>query len=239
MLSGRSRSGPAWLIFLVLVVGALGVRSLLAQAADVVIVAGQRVYHGQVCSQTASLNPSYLRTVKRDSLGAEFAPCPICRPDRSGDTAVAAPAEMAQAIEELWSRYDAAEVVWLVLGPRTTGLYHRRGCHWLNGGERQVFSRKEADARFFQPHQECMRRPPDTFTVEAEEALRKGQPTPVRALVGSGAPATAETASAPVAPSSPSPARPAARQQCAATTKKGARCSRLADVGSSFCWQHK
>jgi hypothetical protein len=54
---------------------------------------------------------------------------------------------------------------------------------------------------------------------------------------------------APAAPSSPVverpstatsvPSQPAARQQCAATTKRGTRCSRLADVGNAYCWQHK
>jgi hypothetical protein len=29
-----------------------------------------------------------------------------------------------------------------------------------------------------------------------------------------------------------------ARQQCAATTKKGTRCSRMAAVGAAYCWQH-
>lgn len=33
--------------------------------------------------------------------------------------------------------------------------------------------------------------------------------------------------------------RSTARQQCAATTKKGTRCSRLAQPGSSYCWQHQ
>jgi hypothetical protein len=28
------------------------------------------------------------------------------------------------------------------------------------------------------------------------------------------------------------------RQQCAATTKTGTRCSRNAKAGSSYCWQH-
>jgi hypothetical protein len=28
------------------------------------------------------------------------------------------------------------------------------------------------------------------------------------------------------------------RQQCAATTKKGTRCSRTAKPGSAYCWQH-
>jgi hypothetical protein len=53
---------------------------------------------------------------------------------------------------------------------------------------------------------------------------------------------------APAAPAAPAVERPSppppistqpARLQCAATTKRGTRCSRLADVGSSFCWQHK
>jgi hypothetical protein len=201
-----------------------------------VIVAGQRVYHAQACSQTASLNPAYLRTVKKDTLGPEFTPCPICRPDRPGDTVVAAPAAMEKELEELWSRYDPDEIVQIVLGPRTTGLYHRRGCHWLNSGDRAPFSRKDADAQYFQPHQECMRRPPDTFTTEAEEALRRGQATPVRALVGS---APSAVATSPVRTKSAAPTSPPARQQCAAITKKGTRCSRLADVGSAYCWQHK
>jgi putative hemolysin len=42
---------------------------------------------------------------------------------------------------------------------------------------------------------------------------------------------------------SPAPAQspasqPATRQQCAATTKKGTRCSRMANAGSAYCWQH-
>jgi hypothetical protein len=35
----------------------------------------------------------------------------------------------------------------------------------------------------------------------------------------------------------PAPAQ--TRVQCAATTQKGTRCSRLAEVGGAFCWQHK
>jgi hypothetical protein len=38
------------------------------------------------------------------------------------------------------------------------------------------------------------------------------------------------------APATTSPT--GARQQCAATTQRGARCSRLAQSGSAFCWQH-
>ena len=54
-----------------------------------------------------------------------------------------------------------------------------------------------------------------------------------------------ETAPLPVAggpaaaPTAPRPAAPAdQRQRCAATTQKGSQCSRLAQAGSRFCWQH-
>jgi hypothetical protein len=42
----------------------------------------------------------------------------------------------------------------------------------------------------------------------------------------------------PARSSSPTGVRGAVRQQCAATTKKGTRCSRTASPGSAYCWQH-
>ena len=36
----------------------------------------------------------------------------------------------------------------------------------------------------------------------------------------------------------PAGTKPATRTQCAATTQKGTRCSRMASVGSAYCWQH-
>ncbi|CAM2929681.1 hypothetical protein [Rariglobus hedericola] len=58
--------------------------------------------------------------------------------------------------------------------------------------------------------------------------------------------AAAKTASAqqpkPVS-TTPSPqssySAPAYSSQCAATTKKGARCKRTAAAGSAYCWQHQ
>ena len=212
-----------------------------AQDRDVVIVAGQKTYHAAVCSQTAVHNAAYLRTVKRDTLGADFTACAVCRPDNpAAAAAAAAAAPLEKELEELWSRYDATEIVAIVLGNRTTGLYHRRGCHWTRSGQNQVFSRKDADARYFQPHQECMRRPPDTFTQEAEEALRAGKPAPIRSLVAPPARPAPPTATAGTAPTSaPAPRlMNTERQQCAATTKKGTRCSRMAQAGRAYCWQH-
>jgi hypothetical protein len=58
-------------------------------------------------------------------------------------------------------------------------------------------------------------------------------------LVNSGAAAPAARVVERPATAAPVSSQPVARQQCAATTKKGTRCSRLADVGSAYCWQHK
>ena len=210
-------------------------------AADVVIVAGAHLYHVRGCTQTSAYSDAYLRTVARSTLGPEFKPCAVCRPDSGAPTATSS-AALPKELEELWSRYDAAEIVSIVLGQRTTGLYHRKGCHWTQNGQNQIFSRKEADSRYFQAHQECMRRPPGTFTQEAEEALRGG-PAPGRSLVAppTGS-ATPPAATAGTTPPSPRPSGPrlmnTERQQCAATTKKGTRCSRMAQSGRSYCWQH-
>jgi hypothetical protein len=59
----------------------------------------------------------------------------------------------------------------------------------------------------------------------AKTAARTTQNTP---------PVSAPAYSAPAA----STPRAASSGQCAATTKKGTRCSRNAAAGSSYCWQH-
>lgn len=51
------------------------------------------------------------------------------------------------------------------------------------------------------------------------------------------APRSSQVEAPPKAKSTPS--APAARQQCAAVTRKGTRCSRLASPGSLYCWQHQ
>jgi hypothetical protein len=72
----------------------------------------------------------------------------------------------------------------------------------------QTFGRKDADTRCFQPHQECMRRPPDTFTEEVEDALRAGEPVPAKTLLS---PPAAVTAPAPQVQSGTTPSTPAPR----------------------------
>lgn len=39
-------------------------------------------------------------------------------------------------------------------------------------------------------------------------------------------------------PSEKPAARETASRRCAATTKKGTQCSRMAKAGSAYCWQH-
>ncbi len=60
----------------------------------------------------------------------------------------------------------------------------------------------------------------------------------VEGLKQAPAPAPASAASSLGAPSSRR-TQPAVRPQCAATTAKGVRCSRRAEEGSGYCWQHK
>jgi len=46
-------------------------------------------------------------------------------------------------------------------------------------------------------------------------------------------------AALPAVPRTAKPVLPATRTQCAATTQRGTRCARMADLGSAYCWQHK
>jgi hypothetical protein len=122
----------------------------------------------------------------------------------------------------------------------TTGLYHRQGCIWAARAWPTKITLKEAKSRYFQAHCECVKGvkvpPPCPEVIPT-------QPATVQPSVGS---SSVVESTAPSTPSNVVPAttpRPAAapapaRQQCAATTKKGTRCARLAAVGSAFCWQH-
>ena len=123
----------------------------------------------------------------------------------------------------------------IVTGANTTGLYHRDGCAWLKDAPVQRFTVGDANARHFQPHCLCM-------------TGKDGRPPCEAATTGgasAGAHAAAPVASTPaaplsaVSPATPAPARPAASTgRCQAITKKGAQCTRAAQPGRAFCWQH-
>lgn len=201
---------------------------VFAQVTDVIIVAGSHTFHLKGCPQISGYGDSYLRSVGRSSLDSSYTACPVCRPD-SQRPAPATPVTQAD-VDELWSRNDPAESVTIVTGPRTTGLFHRRGCYWLLDGGLQSFTRKDAESRYFQPHHECMRKPPDTNTRPSSAAPTAAAPA-ARPLVGSSGSAPVERAPSPTL-------RDTERRQCAAITKKGTRCSRMAQPGRAYCWQH-
>jgi hypothetical protein len=54
-----------------------------------------------------------------------------------------------------------------------------------------------------------------------------------------GTTASASGATAGRTTAKPAPAQQQTRVQCAATTQRGTRCSRMAEPGGQFCWQHK
>lgn len=60
---------------------------------------------------------------------------------------------------------------------------------------------------------------------------------PVAGAPAAGAPSSAGLVGSPSTPSSPRPATSSGR--CQATTQKGTQCSRKAQAGSSYCWQHQ
>lgn len=226
-----ARSSAFRAVALSVLVGLLAIgRGIGAQPADVVIVAGTHTFHLKGCQQISAYSDSYLRSIDRSSLDSSYTPCSWCRPDAK--RTASAPTISSADVEELWSRYDGAETVTIVTGAATTGLYHRRGCYWLLIGGSQIFTRKEADSRMFQPHHECMRKPPNTNLKPTAPGTQSATPAPAaRPLVGDGTSTPVERPSTPTI-------RNTERQQCAATTRKGTRCSRMAQPGRAYCWQH-
>lgn len=129
------------------------------------------------------------------------------------------------------------EMVYIVTGTKATGLYHRKDCPWLRDASMQIFMLHEAKSRYFQPHCLCTTGKEGTPPCEAAVAPPAVEapvvqpvttPTPAPALVNAVSPRATP----------PPVERATTRQQCAATTKKGTRCSRMAQPGRAYCWQH-
>lgn len=126
------------------------------------------------------------------------------------------------------------EMVYIVTGSKATGLYHRKDCPWISDAPKQIFMLYEAKERYFQPHCLCVTGKEGTPPCDA------GAPpvvvAPVTQTATTPAPAPVSTVSPKATP--PPVERSATRQQCAAITKKGVRCSRMAQPGRAYCWQH-
>ena len=104
---------------------------------------------------------------------------------------------------------DTANPEQLVYVTRTGAKYHREGCRFLTRSQIPL-ALKDVGS-----HEPCSVCKPPT-------------------LRGT----TTATTVAPAAPRS-APTQPAAAGRCQAITKKGTQCSRSAQAGSTYCWQHQ
>jgi len=103
---------------------------------------------------------------------------------------------------------------------RTGTKYHRESCNSLRSSKIEM-SLAEAAARYG-PCANC--RPPVPGAATPQQPAAAGP---------------RETAPAVERPSTPAEAAPAPRStRCQAITKKGTQCSRNAQAGTSYCWQH-
>ena len=102
---------------------------------------------------------------------------------------------------------------------RTGTKYHRESCSSLRSSKIEM-ALTEAAARY-DPCANC--RPPVSAAAVPQQPANKLRPS-------------APGVERPVAPATPQQAPRSTR--CQATTKKGAQCSRNAQAGSSYCWQH-
>jgi hypothetical protein len=121
----------------------------------------------------------------------------------------------------------------IVTGASATGLYHRDGCAWLRDVPTLRFTVTDAKTRHFQPHCLCIAGKDGVPPCEAAVAATPAGPA---ASTATNPPATPLKAVESARPALPRPAVSAGR--CQATTKKGAQCSRRAQPGRAYCWQH-
>lgn len=121
-----------------------------------------------------------------------------------------APTQPAQTVERATPAALPSNATETVYVTRTGAKYHRDGCRHLSRS-RIPMTLKEAAASY------------GACSVCRPPALRAASPAAPAAV-------TKPTAL-------PRPAA-AASTQCQATTKKGTQCSRRAQPGRSYCWQH-
>jgi hypothetical protein len=123
-------------------------------------------------------------------------------------------------------------VVVIDTGTRATALYHRDTCSWLKGSTSTLrFAPAEARRRYFQPHCPCISgNDTDPPCASAASDVPAAAVAPAAAVPTATAPVSTPRAATPrVAPAS---------TRCQAITKKRTQCSRRAQPGRSFCWQH-
>ena len=104
----------------------------------------------------------------------------------------------------------------IVYVTKTGTKYHREGCRYLARSQIPIALKNVGS------HTACSVCNPPTLRDQA-------------ATVRDATSAPATVQAAPQA----APAQPAASGRCQALTKKGTQCSRRAQTGSKYCWQHQ
>jgi hypothetical protein len=189
----------------------------LDDADTVIIGTGAKataLYHRLGCASLRSVTQA--RLTLRDAKARFFQPHCLCITGR--DVAPPCPAPLtaeaplpataAPAAPLSTVRTPVAQTVYVT---KTGEKYHQAGCRSL--ARSSIPMALDQAARRYGPCSIC--RPPVLSATTTSESA-------------------AVAAASPRAPASSQ----ATRQQCAATTKKGTRCLRLANAGSSYCWQH-
>jgi hypothetical protein len=121
---------------------------------------------------------------------------------------------------------------------RASGLYHHVACPLTGGGATlRSYTLAEAQRRHFQPHCQCLvgrDEPPAMCVAELAAVAAQSVASPA-----TGTPATPIPAhAAPTGNPQPRTSVQPATRRCQATTQKGTQCSRNAQPGGSYCWQH-
>lgn len=129
------------------------------------------------------------------------------------------------------------EFVYIDIGENTSGLFHQKDCPWVKNTTIRGFSPDEAKKRYFQPHCLCITGKEDVPPCESAQGSAVPPSAPLSAVTAPAPPPVRTAMPAPITTKPPS-IQNTARPQCAATTKKGTRCSRMAQPGRAYCYQH-
>lgn len=205
--------------------------SLLPEPDQVVLIQGPMatgLYHRTTCPWVARALDSDARVFRiTDAKERYFQPHCLCISGREGQApcgneaaARVAPSAITSgpAVSALsGATSTASNASELVYFTRTGTKYHRASCRFAANGSPTTL--REATGRYGA----CAVCKPPTLAGAASVT----------------APAAGTAAIAPTrsTPRTATPAREVSGQ-CAATTKKGTRCSRRAQAGRAYCWQH-
>jgi hypothetical protein len=112
---------------------------------------------------------------------------------------------------------DSADPEQLVYLTRTGTKYHREGCRFLARSQIPIALKNVGN------HTPCSVCNPPTLRDSADKTSPDSTITPAVSHK----------------PTQTAPASPADAGRCQAITKKGTQCSRRAQAGSHYCWQHQ